>query len=79
MFCRSQNTGKPHSHKVFLLYILFKNELFNSFIINAVDKTYDGILGVKFEHKFTDYTFIVISCYHLKIHHGVVIETFCHT
>ena len=43
--------------------ILFKNELFNSFSINAVDKTYDGILGVKFQHKFTDYTFIGISCY----------------
>ena len=43
--------------------IFFKNELFNSFSINAVDNTYDGILGVKFQHKFTDYTFIVISCY----------------
>ena len=43
--------------------ILFKNELFNSFSINAVDKTYNGILGVKFQHKFTDHTFIVICCY----------------
>ena len=28
-----------------------------------IDKNYDGILGVLFEHKVTDYQFIIFSCY----------------
>ena len=61
--------------------ILFKNELFNSFSINAVDKIYDGILGVKFQHKFADYIHLLLFLvtYHLKIHRGVILQNFCHT
>ena len=43
--------------------ILVKNNLFSTYLVTIVDKTVDGILGVKFQCKQTDYSFVVYSCY----------------
>ena len=43
--------------------MFIKHDLYNSFDISIVDRSYDGILGVKFAHKVSKYEFIVFSCY----------------
>ena len=37
--------------------------MYEEYEIYIVDKSLDGILGVKFVHKSTDYDFIVFACY----------------
>ena len=43
--------------------IFIKENLTQDFNVEIVDKSYDGILGVKFSHKSTDYTFVVFVSY----------------
>ena len=43
--------------------ILVKDELYETYNIQVVDKSIDGILGVKFTNKVTEYDFIVFACY----------------
>ena len=43
--------------------ILVKCNLLSKYLVTTVDKTIDGILGVKFQCKETDYSFIIFSCY----------------
>ena len=31
--------------------------------VKVIDKSFDGILGVEFRHKYTDFVFIVCACY----------------
>ena len=38
-----------------------KENLTQDFNVEIVDKSYDGILGVKFSHESTDYTFSFLS------------------
>ena len=40
-----------------------KDSLVTVYDIHIIDRSYDGILGVEFKNKFTEYTFIVYSCY----------------
>ena len=42
--------------------LLVKNELFECYKIN-VDKSVDGIIGVRFEHRELQYSFVIFSCY----------------
>ena len=43
--------------------ILIKQWVCDTYNISVIDKTVDGILGVKFVHKETDSDFVVFSCY----------------
>lgn len=43
--------------------ILIKDELYNIYSIVTVDKTIDGLLGVKFTDKETQHDFVVFACY----------------
>ena len=43
--------------------ILVKNEIYSMYHVSVIDRTYDGILGVLFTHKITDYQFIIFTCY----------------
>lgn len=43
--------------------IFVKNSFLDNFSIKIIDKTYDGILCVHFEHIAFLYSFIIISCY----------------
>ena len=43
--------------------LLIKNSLYTDYRIEIIDNTMDGILGVKFANKLTDYTFVIFSCY----------------
>lgn len=43
--------------------MLFKNEMFDIFNVKLLDKTRDGVIVVRLEHKFTHYTVILIGCY----------------
>ena len=43
--------------------VFIKNELFEEFDVNIVDKSFDGFLSIQLQHKITDFTFIVVSCY----------------
>ena len=43
--------------------ILVQNWLTDHFEINMIDKTYDGILGIKFKNHNSDFEFIVYACY----------------
>ncbi len=45
------------------LCVLVKLTLFNYFSVQIFDKEYDGILALKFKHKYTDYTFVLIAGY----------------
>ena len=40
-----------------------RNDLFDKFEINIVDKSYDGILGILLKSKHTDYEIVVYSVY----------------
>ena len=40
-----------------------KKYLFDSFTISILDKSFDGILSVLFQHKSSEYQFIVFGCY----------------
>uniref|UniRef100_A0A3B3H959 ribonuclease H n=1 Tax=Oryzias latipes TaxID=8090 RepID=A0A3B3H959_ORYLA len=42
--------------------LFVKNTLLDSFSLR-IDKTYDGILSLRFEHGLSQFSFIVISCY----------------
>ena len=46
-----------------VLYVLVKFDVMNCFDVSIADKTYDGILCLKFTHKFSNYCFILMSCY----------------
>ena len=43
--------------------ILVKNSLLNYFKIEVIDKSVDGIIGLRFEKKNTMFSFIVFACY----------------
>ena len=43
--------------------ILIKQWVCDTYNISVIDKTVDGIIGVKFVHKETDSDFVVFSCY----------------
>ena len=43
--------------------ILVKDSLLTQFTYNIIDNTIEGLLGVKFTNKITDFTFVVYSCY----------------
>lgn len=31
--------------------------------VDIVDKTTDGVIGLRFEHRFSEYVFVIFSCY----------------
>ena len=43
--------------------ILVKSNMFEIYDVTVIDKEYEGILGVKFIHKVSGYSFIVFSAY----------------
>ena len=43
--------------------MLIKLDIFEYFDSKVIDKALDGILSVKFQHKLTDFTFVVMCCY----------------
>ena len=43
--------------------ILVKNSLFNVFDINVIDKTFDGIIGIRIVDKISEHSFVIFSCY----------------
>ena len=43
--------------------ILVNNKLDKDFLISVTSCNYDGILGVKFVHRFSDFSFVLFSCY----------------
>ena len=43
--------------------ILVKNDIFIDYEIEIVDKSFDGILGIKCTHKVTKFTAILYACY----------------
>ena len=43
--------------------ILIKNSVLDSYEITVIDKSYDGILGLKCKHKLTGFTAILFACY----------------
>ena len=43
--------------------ILVREELFNKYSITTIDNTEDGILGVQFHDKQSEFRFIIFSCY----------------
>ena len=45
--------------------VFIKNELFEEFNLNIVDKSLNGILGIQLRHEITDFTYIAVSCYHV--------------
>ena len=51
----------PKGSGVFGIFV--KGELLLEFDIKTIYITYDGILSLQFRHEFTEYTFMVISCY----------------
>lgn len=40
-----------------------KNTIFDQFVVNIVDKAHDGIICIYFEHRVSQYSFAIISCY----------------
>ena len=42
--------------------LFVKHSLFSTFDVSIIDRSIDGILGVLFTHKVTEYKFIVFSC-----------------
>ena len=40
-----------------------RNDLYESYKILVIDQSYEGILGILFQHNTTDHQFIVFSCY----------------
>ena len=43
--------------------ILIKNNIYGQYTINVIDKSFDGILGIKLTHKITKYNIVIFSCY----------------
>ena len=43
--------------------LFVKHSLFSTFDVSIIDRSIDGILGMLFTHKVTEYKFIVFSCY----------------
>lgn len=43
--------------------ILIKDCIFHCYNVNIIDKRFDGILGLKLHHKYTDYTVVIFACY----------------
>lgn len=43
--------------------IFVKTAFLNYYIIKSIDKTFDGILCLRFKHIVSQYSFMVISCY----------------
>ena len=43
--------------------ILVREELLQNFHVELVDKSYEGIIGIKLQHRISEYTVIVFSCY----------------
>ena len=43
--------------------IFVKNTVFEHFKVVIVDKSIDGVIGLRFEHHFTKYAFVIFSCY----------------
>ena len=43
--------------------ILVKNEIFNDYTVEIIDKAYDGILGIKCTNKITKFTAVIFACY----------------
>ncbi|CAC5381141.1 unnamed protein product [Mytilus coruscus] len=43
--------------------VLVKNWLFELFNVSVVDKSFDGILGIKFTGRSTEFEFLVFACY----------------
>ena len=43
--------------------IFVKDLIFKIFNVSVIDKSVDGILGLKFESRNTDFSFIVFACY----------------
>lgn len=37
--------------------------MFEQYNVELIDKSYDGILGLTFSHKTSDYSFVLFSCY----------------
>ena len=40
-----------------------KNNMYDQYTINVIDKSFDGILGIKLTHKITKYNIVIFSCY----------------
>ena len=60
--------------------ILVKNEIMNVCNVTVIDREVDGILGLLFSRKQGSGSFIIFSCYfHLKNHHGLMLQTFIPT
>lgn len=43
--------------------LFIKKHLCKNYKVDIIDNSFDGILGVKFTNKFSDYVFVVFSCY----------------
>lgn len=43
--------------------LFFKKHLCKNYKVDILDNSFDGILGVKFTNKISDYIFVVFSCY----------------
>ena len=43
--------------------IFVRNTLLNEYVINIADKSYEGILGIKLQHKVSEYTMLIYTCY----------------
>lgn len=43
--------------------LLIKSWMFEAYYITVVDKSFEGILAVKFVNKETDRDFVALSCY----------------
>ena len=43
--------------------VLVKDQLLNDFKIRIVDKEIDGILGIEFENKYSEFSFVIYCCY----------------
>ena len=44
------------------VWVSIKNSLYNDVIVCTIDKSFDGILGVRFTNKVSGYSFVVFSC-----------------
>ena len=54
-----RNASKRHGG----VGLFIKDSLYMSYNIHVVDKSFDGLLGVLFEHKSLKYNFVVFCCH----------------
>ena len=57
------NRSKIHRKAPKASGVLVKNWLFELFNVSVVEKTFDGILGIKFTGHSTDFEFLVVACH----------------